>query len=203
MASQRRYTNVMFNEISSTPSLQRVLTNVQLKPIGINQSYWTKQHFKIDSGACGNLLPLSMYKSIYNCVPSATSVKSAVCLLDYNKCEIRQLDTSVVSAKYRSNVKQVPFYVVSNKFKPILGVSDALSLGLTSFHCPICADWQSNSVLTNSVDSIHSNAGLTVCTGTGTATGIVDSPTQEFTMDTLTKQAIISHPKYASLFRNW
>ena len=39
MASQTRHTNVIFDEISSSPSLQRVLTNVQLKPIGINQSY--------------------------------------------------------------------------------------------------------------------------------------------------------------------
>ena len=38
----------------------------------------------------------------------------------------------------------------------------------------------------------HSNAN--------TGTGIVNSPTQEFTLDTLMKQAIISHPKYASLF---
>ena len=122
------------------PSLQRVLTDVQLKPIGINQSYWTKQCFKIDSGACGNLMPLSVYKSVYNCVPSATSVNNAVHLLDYNKCEIKQLGTSVVSAKYGSNVKQVPFYVVSDKLKPILGVSDALALGFTSFHCPIYTD---------------------------------------------------------------
>ena len=98
MDSQTRHTSVMFDEISSTPSLQRVLTNVQLKPIGINQSYWTKQCFKIDSGACGNLMPLSIYKSMYNHVPSATSVNSAVHLLDYNKCEIKQLGTCVVSA---------------------------------------------------------------------------------------------------------
>ena len=82
----------------------------------------------------------------------------------------------------------MPFYVVSDKLKPILG--------LTSFHCPIYIDWQSN--LTNSVDSIHSNADLTVHTGTGS--GIVNSSTQEFTMNTLTKQAILSHPKYVSLF---
>ena len=50
--------------------------------------------------------------------------------------------------------------------------------------------------LTNSVDSIHSNANSTVHTGTG----IVNSTAQEFTMDTLMKQAIINHPKYASLF---
>ena len=200
MASQTRHTNVMFDEISSIPSLQGVLTNVQVKPIGINQLYWTKKCFKIDSGACGNLMPLSMYMSMYNHVPSATSVNSAVHLLDYNKREIKQLGTCVVSAKYRSNVKQVPFYVVSDKLKPILGVSDALALGLTSFHCPIYTDWQSGSVLTISVDSIHSNAGSTLHTGTGTASGIVNSPTQEFTIDTLMKQAIFSHPKYASLF---
>ena len=59
-------------------------------------------------------------------------------------------------------------------------MGDALALGLTSFHCPIYTDWQSNSDLTNSVDSIHPNANSTVCTGTGT----VNSTTQEFTMDT-------------------
>ena len=76
MASQTRHTN---------PSVQRVLNNVQLKPIGVNQSYWTKQLFKIESEACGNLMPLSMYKSLYSRVPSATTVNNAVCLLDYNK----------------------------------------------------------------------------------------------------------------------
>ena len=56
----------MFDEISSTPLLQRVLTDVYVKPIGASQSHWSKQHFKIDSGACGNLMPLSMFKSLYN-----------------------------------------------------------------------------------------------------------------------------------------
>ena len=167
MASQTRHTNVMFNEISSSPSLQRVLTDVQLKPIGINHSYWTKQHFKIDSGACGNLMPLNMYKSLYSSIPSAPTVNSAVCLLDYNKKEIKQLGTCVVNVRFRSIVKHLHFYVVPDRLKPIIGVSDTLALGLTSFHCPIYTDWQSNSVLTNSVDSIHSNAGSTVRTGTG------------------------------------
>ena len=75
-------------------------------------------------------------------------------------------------------------------------MGDALALGLTSFHCPIYTDWQSD--LTNSVDSIHSSANSTICTGTGR--GIVNWSPQEFTMDTLMKQAIINHPKYVSLF---
>ena len=84
-ASQTRHTNVMFDEISSTLPLQREMTDVHVKPIGINQSHWSKHCFKIDSGTCGNLMPLSMFKSLYNRVPSSTTVNSAVHLLDYNK----------------------------------------------------------------------------------------------------------------------
>ena len=188
----------MFDEISSTPSLQRVLTDVYVKPIGISQSHWSKQCFKINSGACGNLMPFSMFKSLYNRLPSSTTINSAVNLLDYNKQEIKQLGTYPVSVKFKSNVKHVPFYIVPDRLKPIIGVGDALALGLTSFHCPIYEDWQSNYNLTNSVDSIHSNANSIVHTGTGK--DIVNSTPQEFTMGTLTKQAIINHPKYAHLF---
>ena len=46
------------------------------------------------------------------------------------------------------------------------------------------------------MDSIHSNTNSTVHTGTDT----VNSTPQEFTMGTLTKQAIINHPKYAHIF---
>ena len=61
-----RHSNIMFNEISSTPSLQRVLTDVHIKAIGQSNSNWLKHGFKIDSGVCGNLMPLSMFKSFYN-----------------------------------------------------------------------------------------------------------------------------------------
>ena len=90
----------MFDEISSTSSLQRVLTDVYVKPIGISQSHWSKHCFEIDSGACGNLMPLSMFKSLYNLLPSSMTVNSAVCLLDYNKEEIKQLGTCHVSVKF-------------------------------------------------------------------------------------------------------
>ena len=104
---------------------------------------------------------VSMFKSLYNQLPSSTTVNSAVCLLDCNKQEIKQLGTCHVSVKFRSTVKCVHFYIVRDRLKPIIGVSDALALGLTSFHCPIFNYWQSNCDLTNSVDSIHSNANST------------------------------------------
>ena len=87
--TQLRHSNVMFNEISSTPALQRVLTNVHVKAIRNKQSNWLKCRFKIDSGTCGNLMPLNMFKLLYNQLPSSTSVNSAVHLLDYNKKEIK------------------------------------------------------------------------------------------------------------------
>ena len=38
--TQTRHTNEMFYEISSTPSLQRILTAVYVKPTGTSQSHW-------------------------------------------------------------------------------------------------------------------------------------------------------------------
>ena len=48
----------MFNEISTAPSLQRVLTDLHVKPIGVSPSDLLRERFKVDSGACGNLMPL-------------------------------------------------------------------------------------------------------------------------------------------------
>ena len=80
----------MFDEISTAPSLQYVLTDLHVKPIGVSQSDWLKEHFKVDSGACGNLMPLGMYKSLYSKEPLPSPINHSVCLLDYNKQEIKQ-----------------------------------------------------------------------------------------------------------------
>ena len=171
--TQLRHSNVMFNEISSTPALQRVLTDVHIKAIG-SQSSWLKYRFKTDSGACGNLMPLNMFKLLYNRLPSSTSVNSAVCLLDYNKKEIKQLGTCYVCIRFRSTVKCVHIYVIPDRLNPIIGVSDALALGLTLFHCPIYNDWQSDSHIDSVLSNNNANGtgnGTSVGTGTGTGNG--------------------------------
>ena len=96
---------------SPAPLHCRVLTDVHVKLIGTSHFHWSKHHFKIDSGACGNLMLLSMLKSLYNRLPSSTTVNSAVCLLDSNKQEVKQLGTCHTSVKFRSTVKCVHFYV--------------------------------------------------------------------------------------------
>ena len=112
-----------------------------------------------------------MFKLLYNRLPSSTSVNSAVRLLDYNKKEIKQLGTCYVCIRFRSTVKCVHFYVIPDRLKPIIGVS-ALALGLTSFHCPIYNDWQSDSHIDSVLSNNHvSGTGNGTSVGTGTGTG--------------------------------
>ena len=62
----------MFDEISTARSLQRVLTDLHVKPLGVSQSYWLKECFKVDSGACGKLMPL------YNREPMSSTINHSV-----------------------------------------------------------------------------------------------------------------------------
>ena len=51
-------------------------------------------------------------------------------------------------------------------------MSDALALGLTSFHCPIYNDWQSDSHVDSVLSNNHvSGTGNGTSVGTGTGTG--------------------------------
>ena len=61
-------------------------------------------------------------------------------------------------------------------------MSDALALGLTTFHCPIYNSWHSTHDLTNSIDSIQND------------------PSQTVHPDWLTKDYIINQPHYSKLF---
>ena len=173
----------MFDEISASASLQRVLTNVNVKSIGVGQSHWLRERFKIDSGTCGSLMPLGMYKLLYSKEPSASTINYSVHLLDYNKQKIKQLGTCKVLVRFRTITKPVYFYVVSDRLKPIISVSDALSLGLTSFHCPVYNNWHDKQDLSQSIDSIQSGLKSTV-----------------LTEQNLTKESIINNPKYSHLF---
>ena len=79
--------------------------------------------------------------------------------------------------------------LVSDRLKPIIGVNDALSLGLTSFHCFVYNNWHDKQDLSQSVDSIQNDLKFTVPT--------VVTKTN---MPILTKESIINHSKYSHLF---
>ena len=74
------HTNIAFNEISSDRKLQCLLTDVKLSNetpdspgIGVSSTV----RIKLDTGACGNLLPFNIYKKIHPQV----SVKICIKLL--------------------------------------------------------------------------------------------------------------------------
>ena len=46
-ASQWRHSNIMFDEILASASLQRVLTDGHVKSIGVGQSHWLRERFKL------------------------------------------------------------------------------------------------------------------------------------------------------------
>ena len=43
----------------------------------------------------------------------------------------------------------LPFYVVSSKFKPIIGLDASCKLGLLTINCPVHQSWTSSSSSTN------------------------------------------------------
>ena len=81
----------------------------------MSQSDWLKERFKVDSGACGNLMPLGMCKSLYSKEPLPSTINHCVHLLDYNKQEIKQSGTCKVLVRFGTITKPVHFYIVSNK----------------------------------------------------------------------------------------
>ena len=161
----------------------------------MSQADWLKEHFKVNSGACGNLMPLGMYKSLYSKEPLPSTIDHSVLLLDYNKQEIKQLGTCKVLVRFGSITKPVHFYIVSDRLKPIIGVSDALNLGLTSFRCPVYNNWHDRQKidLTPSVDSINSSLHTNLHSTNATCTDTLPP--------NLTKESIVNHSKYAHLFR--
>ena len=60
-STQFRNKNMMFDEISLQPSLQRALTDLYVSD---SESRGKTFCFKVDTGACGNLLPYNLYKQI-------------------------------------------------------------------------------------------------------------------------------------------
>ena len=56
--TQHRNKNVMFDEISSQPSLQHALIDFHVSDGSNGKTF----HFKVDTGVCGNLLPYNLYR---------------------------------------------------------------------------------------------------------------------------------------------
>ena len=109
------------------------------------QNFQGLQHrFKLDSGACGNLLPLRLCKELFPHVTRQEMLRSIdhrVQLLSYNKKEISQYGVCYLHVKSRNCVKLCNFYVVDSIFNPILRVNSVCHLGILKFTEPMFENW--------------------------------------------------------------
>ena len=185
--------NVMFDEITSCPNLQHALTDLHVSEPGCNLN-GRNIHFKVDTGACGNLLPVNLYKQIAGNKAKANFLQStidhSVNLMAYNNKQIKQLGTCVLRVSCGANTRMVKFFVVDSRLNPIIGLNDSHKLQLVNFNCPIHQSWTGHSTANvRSFDSISEKSPQ----GNISEKNAIPS--------TITKQWIVNNPKYKHLFK--
>ena len=140
------HTNIAFDEISSDRKLQHLLTDVKIS----NESdVYSTVRIKLDTGACGNLLPFNIYKNIHPQVSVTDlhkTIDKRVCLEAYNKSKIKQLGTSHLTVGHGKNAKLCHFYIVPDYCRLILGLNDVHSLSLIVIKCHVTDKWSADSL---------------------------------------------------------
>ena len=92
----------------------------------------SKQVFKIDMGADGNLMPITMFMKLYPKISLETLAKTidkGITLFAYNNTPMKQYGTCSVKVTFKEKQQICKFYVVKHAMA-ILGVSDSKRLGL-------------------------------------------------------------------------
>ena len=187
-----------------------MLTDLTLiKANGPKCSYASKEpveythHFKFDSGASGNLLPLCLCRKIFPNVTQTElerSLDHRVQLLACNKKLIKQLGVCYLHVKNsQDHTKLCKFFIVNSKFNPIIGVNCALRLGLIVFKTPIFQ----NLCDSMPIDSVDKNV---TCVSDSTNGGVLSGNVPlkangKHNFLHITKDWITNHPKYRHLFQ--
>ena len=122
------YHDVHFNSVNTC-------MHISLKTKSCNVSSM-KMHFKVDTGADGNLLPLGEFFKHFpeaNLNDLAKTIDPHTKHYAYNNTEIKQLGVCKLLVKYKSNSRICEFYVVDFS-TAILGIHDSESLNLITVH---------------------------------------------------------------------
>ena len=123
-----------------------LLTDVKLSD---NSGASSTVRIKLDTGACGNLLPFNIYKKIHPQVSIKglrKIIDKRVCLEAYNKSEIKQLGTCHLTVGHGKCAKLCHFYMVPDYCRPILGLNDIHSLSLIAIKCDVTDKWSANNL---------------------------------------------------------
>ena len=190
--------NVLLDEIDG-PN-QRILTDLHVQGASNLKDYnpvsskcqgpVLKCRFKVDSGASGNIIPHNMFQELYPGMSKSAlknSINHRTCLVAYNKEEIKQLGTSILKVNYGGKTLTSEFFVISSKFKPIIGLDASHNLGLLTINCPIYHSWTRDTRNTP-IDTLSSS--FDAISGAG-----ADIP------EKISKDWIINNPKYKHLFQ--
>ena len=92
----------------------------------------SEQSFKIDTGADGNLMPITMFTKLFPKVSLealSRTVDKSVTLYAYNNTTIKQFGTCQIRLKFKGRSFVCKFYVVEHE-TAIVGISDAEKLRL-------------------------------------------------------------------------
>ena len=122
------YHDVHFNSVNT-----RMHINLNMRSCNGNSM---KTHFKVDTGADGNLLPLGEFFKHFpeaNLNDLAKTVDPHTKLYAYNNMEIKQLGVCKLLVEYKTNRKICEFYIVDFP-TAILGIHDSESLKLITVH---------------------------------------------------------------------
>ena len=187
--------NVLFDEIDG---LEHILTDLHIQGTSNPRDYKlvsTKYQglvlrcrFKADSGAAGNLLPYNVFCELFPGIPNSitkNSINHRVCLVAYNKEEIKQYGSCMLKVNYSGSNMVLPFYVVSSMFKPIIGLDASCKLGLLTINCLVHQSWTSSSPTNTTFDAVSDE----------------NDPLVGNVLIPLTKEWTVGHPKYKHLFK--
>ena len=81
-----------------------------------------------------------MFQELYPGMPKSAlknSINHRTYLVAYNKEEIKQLGTCILKVNYGGKTLTFELFVVSSKFKLIIGLDKSCNLGLLTINCPI------------------------------------------------------------------
>ena len=129
-------TNIKFDEINNSQALRDLsLSNKAGKVI--------TQRFKLDSRACANLIPISVYSRLFNKSDRdlKTTIDHRVKLIAANNKQIKQLGTVNLRVKVEDREKVCKFYIVPDSCRPILGLPDLKRMDLVQFKVPTTSQW--------------------------------------------------------------
>ena len=102
-----------------------------------------KQRFKLDSGACVNLLPMGIYAKMFTKQDRdlRSTIDHRIKLIAANNEEIPQLGTVNLKVRVPDKEKVCRFYVVPDSCRPIFGLPDLKRMDLVQFKAFVTSHW--------------------------------------------------------------